>query len=64
MRTALLDKLVWTLIYGGLIVVCLGLFVRRAEPLFGWAMIGSGAVVAVIGAVLIYVRSLRAPPSA
>ena len=54
-----LDKLIWVLIYGGLFGVCLGLFVRRGDAAFGWTLIGAGAVIAVLGAVLVYVRSRR-----
>ena len=59
MSNSALEKLVWVLIYGGLLVVCLGIFAKRADAAFGWALIAGGAVAAVLGAVLIYVRSLR-----
>ena len=59
MSNATLEKLVWVLVYGGLIVVCLGIFAKRGDAAFGWSLIVGGGVAAVIGAVLIYVRSLR-----
>lgn len=62
MRNATLETLVWVLIYGGLLVVCLGIFVRRSETTFGWTLIAGGAVAAVLGALLIYLRSLRKSP--
>lgn len=57
-----LEKLVWALIYGGLLVVCLGIFAKRGDAVFGWALIAGGAVAALVGAVLIYMRSLRPSP--
>ena len=62
MNNSTLEKLVWVLVYGGLIVVCLGIFARREDAVFGWSLIAAGAVAAVVGAVLIYVRSLRDSP--
>ncbi len=62
MSNATLEKLVWVLIYGGLIVVCLGIFARRGDPVLGWSLIAGGAAAAVFGAVLIYVRSIRKSP--
>ena len=60
---AWIERLVWILIYGGLIALVLGLATRAAEPVFGWSMIAAGAVAALAGAVLIWVRSrLRQPP--
>jgi membrane associated rhomboid family serine protease len=57
MKRATLDKLIWTLIYGGLFAVALGLAVRRAEPVLGWVMVASGVVAALAGAALVVVRS-------
>ena len=62
MRNATLEKLVWVLIYAGLLVVCLGIFVRRGDATAGWLLIAGGAVAALLGAVLIYLRSLRKSP--
>jgi hypothetical protein len=59
---ARLEKLVWALIYGGLLVVCLGIFTERADAVLGWALVGIGALAAVAGALLIYVRSTRQEP--
>jgi hypothetical protein len=52
-----LETLTWVLIYGGLLVLCLGWFASGEGQGWGTAtMIGGGAV-AAIGAVLILVRS-------
>jgi hypothetical protein len=59
MNNARLEALVWTLIYGGLLVLCLGLFLLRASADFGWTLITCGGLVAAVGAVLIVVRSWR-----
>jgi hypothetical protein len=56
-----LEALVWVLIYGGLLLLALGVFVQRQGGSFGWALIGIGGGVAAIGAVLIVVRSRRGP---
>ncbi len=61
MRNARLDTLIWVLIYGGLLLVCLGIFVLRQGGAFGWAMLIAGGVAAAVGAVLIVVRSRRGP---
>jgi hypothetical protein len=54
-----LEALVWVLIYGGLLALCLGLFVVNAGGGFGWTLVLAGALVAAVGAVLIVVRSRR-----
>ncbi|WP_431276578.1 hypothetical protein ACQ858_10570 [Variovorax ureilyticus] len=54
---ATLEKWIWILIYGGLLVLVLGIATGREEPALGWAMAVPGAVVAAAGFVLIYVRS-------
>jgi hypothetical protein len=59
MTTATLDKLIWTLIYGGLLAVALGLSVQRTVDAIGWGLVSAGAVAAVTGAVLVFVRSRR-----
>ncbi len=63
MSSAALDKWIWVLVYGGLLLLSLGLFVKRSDAGLGWTLIGLGAVVALAGAVLVWVRSrmLEAP---
>ncbi|MES2980055.1 MAG: hypothetical protein V4731_16655 [Pseudomonadota bacterium] len=51
------QQLIWVLIYGGLLTVVLGISVSRTDDTWGWSLISAGAVLAVVGAVLIYVRS-------
>ena len=56
-KTARLHKMIWSLIFGGLLTVILGIFVGKTDDVVGWTMVAAGGVLAVIGAVLIYVRS-------
>jgi hypothetical protein len=56
-RTARLHKITWTLIFGGLLVVILGIFVGKTDDAIGWTMVAAGGVMTAVGAVLIYVRS-------
>ncbi len=64
MSNAALEKLVWVLIYGGLLVVCLSLFLGRQGSPLAWPLGIAGALAALVGAVLIVVRARRdaAPP--
>jgi hypothetical protein len=63
MRIAALEKLVWILIYGGLLLGCLGLFVQRGDALLGWILVVGGAIEVAAGVVLIWVRSRRSETS-
>ncbi|MEO8387561.1 MAG: hypothetical protein ABI893_09020 [Polaromonas sp.] len=56
-NVARLQTLIWVLLYGGLLTLVLGLSVQRQDDAIGWSMVVLGAVVAAIGAALIYVRS-------
>ena len=56
-RMARLHKIIWALIFGGLLTLILGIFVGKADDAIGWMMIAAGSVMTVVGAVLIYVRS-------
>lgn len=56
------EKIIWWLIFGGLIAVGLGLAVVPGQPGLGWAMAVIGALVVVLGAVLVWVRSRMAAP--
>ena len=59
MSNAALEKLVWVLIYSGLLLVCLGVFLMRGDAVLGWVIVIAGALDAAAGAVLIWVRSRR-----
>ncbi|MBC7392669.1 MAG: hypothetical protein H7340_04990 [Variovorax sp.] len=54
---ATLEKWTWVLIYVGLFVLALGIATGRTNPVLGWSMAVLGGVVALVGFVLIYVRS-------
>ncbi|MDE1950483.1 MAG: hypothetical protein KGL43_15120 [Burkholderiales bacterium] len=52
-----IEALVWVLIYAGLLLLCLGLFVRRQAAALGHTMIVVGALLAAAGVLLIWLRS-------
>jgi len=60
-RMARLHKIIWTLIFGGLLTLIVGIFVGKTDDASGWIMIAVGGVMTVVGAVLIYVRSTMTP---
>ena len=62
MSTAAIEKLIWGLIFGGLLLASLGLFVRRADADLGMVFVLGGAALAFAGAVLIWVRSKMDDP--
>ena len=57
MKTSTVETLTWVLIYAGLLLLCLGIFVAREAQMLGNGFILGGAAIACVGAVLIYVRS-------
>ena len=59
MKKSTLDQAVWTLIYGGLILVMLGLWSRPQLPNFGSLLAAVGALGVLAGGVLVWVRSRR-----
>ena len=56
-KMARLHKITWALIFGGLLVAILGIFVGKTDDVIGWSMVAAGGVLTAVGAVLIYVRS-------
>ena len=62
MSTEKIDKLIWTLIYGGLISIAIGVATERNDMSAGWVLMSGGGIVSVVGAVLIYVRSRMKEP--
>ena len=57
MRTKTLEKWTWLLIYGGLLVLSLGLFVLRSSADTGWVLVLAGAAAVVAGVALVVARS-------
>ena len=60
-QMARLHKIIWSLIFGGLLALIVGIFVGKTDDAIGWIMIAVGGVMTVVGAVLIYVRSTLTP---
>jgi hypothetical protein len=54
---AWIERLIWTLIYGGMFTAVIGLATRSRDGTTGWSLIVLGAFVAAVGVVLIWVRS-------
>ena len=50
-------KLIWVLIYGGLLTLVLGIATARTDASTGWVLMVGGGVVAAVGVVLIAVRA-------
>ena len=61
MPAATVEKYIWPLIFGGLLVGGLGFFVDRQGSGLGMPMVAIGALAMVAGAVLVWLRS-RMPP--
>jgi hypothetical protein len=61
MKPATAERWAWILLYGGLLVLCLGVFVRRDDAGFGAALIIGGAIAAAAGIGLIAVRARMSP---
>ena len=61
MKTSTVEALVWVLVYGGLLLLCLGLFTARSNADLGWLLGMAGGAIAAVGVVLIYVRSRMGP---
>ncbi|MFN3437224.1 MAG: hypothetical protein ACK41V_05990 [Acidovorax sp.] len=56
-----LHKIIWALIYGGLLALVLGIATARTDNTTGWALMVVGGMVAVAGVVLIGVRARLQP---
>ncbi|MBK7263709.1 MAG: hypothetical protein IPI03_18355 [Rubrivivax sp.] len=57
MKPKTVEALAWLLIYSGLLLLSLGLFLRRSDDLVGWLLIAAGVADAATGATLIWWRS-------
>ena len=47
----------WVLIYGGLLLLSLGLFLLSSAPGLAWTLVVAGPVLATAGVVLIFLRA-------
>jgi len=63
MTAQALETWTWVLIYGGLLLGSLGVFVLRFGASWGWACVGLGAVLVMAGVVMIVLRA-RLPETA
>ena len=52
-----LETWIWPLIFGGLLLLGVGIFVLRGSLGLGWTFVTVGAVAVLAGAVLIVLRS-------
>jgi hypothetical protein len=52
-----IEKLIWLLIFGGLLLLSLGLFVERQDMAVGWSLVVAGGGLAAAGVLLVWVRS-------
>ena len=63
MKPATVEVWVWVLIYAGLGVLSLGVFVTSRSEGLGLGFMLGGGIVALVGVVLIYVRSRMNNPN-
>jgi len=56
-RLLRLERLIWTLIYGGLLSLVVGYFVETTQNTDASAIYAIGILAAAMGVVLVYVRS-------
>ena len=47
----------WGLIFGGMLVLAVGLTVRGADTTLGWLLIAGSGLAIAVGVILIWVRS-------
>ena len=59
MSNAVLGRLIWVLIYGGLLAAVLGLVMQKTDPSLGWPIAIAGVLAAAIGVVLLLIRAGR-----
>ena len=52
-----IEKWTWLLIYGGLLLLSLSLFLLRSHAAMGWTLLLAGAAGVVVGVVLVVLRS-------
>ena len=61
MKNKTVETWVWVLIYGGMLLGILGLFVYRSDTVAGAALGIAGSMAVLAGLLLIYWRSRRGP---
>ena len=57
MSTNALHKLIWALIFGGMVALAIGFSVARGDASVGWTLMTGGGIAVALGALLIVVRS-------
>jgi hypothetical protein len=57
MSARAIETWTWVLIYGGLLGLCLGWFMTPQQGPWGELLISGGIAAAVVGVVLIFIRS-------
>jgi hypothetical protein len=57
MKTSTVEKLIWVLLYGGLLVLSLSVFVARRTDTLGALLTLAGGVATVVGVALVWLRS-------
>ena len=57
LRLLRMERLIWTLIYGGLLALVLGYFVETTQNADATAIYALGILAAAMGVVMVYVRS-------
>jgi hypothetical protein len=63
MKPKTVEKLIWMLIYGGLLVLSLSVFVARRTDTLGAVLMVAGAVAVLAGVALVWWRSrMKAEP--
>ena len=57
MSIARVEQLIWVLVFAGIAVIGLGISVGRSDDGLGFGIMAFGALLAAIGALLVWVRS-------
>jgi hypothetical protein len=57
-----IERLIWTLIYGGAFTAVIGLATRAQDEVLGWSLIVIGVCIAAAGVVLVFVRARLSRP--
>ncbi|MFM9914990.1 MAG: hypothetical protein ACKVOX_04210 [Rhizobacter sp.] len=57
MNASILEKITWPVLYGGILVLLLGISTLSADASLGWTIVIAGGVLVVSGVIAIYLRS-------